>query len=602
MKKVLLIAGLLISFSLSAQNQDFSRMFKKTLEEKIKLDPREPGSQWKTGKQKMAESAAKSVDAVVSGYSSPESEVHAAINPLDSNYIVVSPIGHNGMAGLSCPVYYTPNFGTDWHKSDFTNMPSLSGNMSIGGGDPVLAYDNNGRVYMSWIDLSIRGMDVSKTTWGLYWAYSDDNGQTWHFDSTQTVCKSFGNLNSLSFNGPLADKQWMAVDQNPSSPYYNSLYMSYVEININTQAYTITVARKTAAANQFDTVKAAITGSNFSLVQFASISVGNNGRVHVSFFGTTDMKNYGVYHSYSDDGAQTFSTPVKVSDIQMPQYSQGQTTASVEGISDDRLYPSVYNAASPVSNHVYITWTGNGTVQKQTDGLDIYFIRSTDGGATFDAPLVINNDTNQISHQFYSSINVSPDGRIDISWYDRRNDDSLNVSTDYYISSSYDNGQTFGPNTRISGMSTDFSTVGYMNNEFGVGEYNAILSTTNYIIPVWADGRKNDGDLDIYAAFIDKNSLSVERMFNMKRSFSISSIYPNPASEVVNLNISSKEYEPIEIVILDMSGRKVSEKKNMILHSGTNKITLKTGVLPAGVYLIAAESASGKELRKFVRK
>lgn len=595
------ILGMLVSLTAFSQNTIFEKMLNRSLEEKIKVDLNNPKKGWKQSNSDKQLNAVKSTNIVISDDNTAESEVHAAINPIDSNQLVVSPIGQSGMAGLSCPVYYSNDFGTNWNKSTFTNMPSIPGNMSVGGGDPVLVYDDNDRVYFSWIDLSIKNMNLDNAYWGMYWAYSDDNGQTWNYDTTQLIEESNGSLNNMAaFNGPLTDKQWMAADINPSSPYYNDIYISYVEIDIQSQKYTVTVARKPSDSAHFDSTKAYLTDTSFSLVQFGSISVGQNGRVHVSFFGTRDGFNYGIYHCYSDDGAKNFSTPVKVSDIQIPQFSLNQQNVSVEGISDDRLYPSVYNATSPNSNHVYITWTANGLIQKDTDGLDIYFTRSTDGGSTFEAPVIINDDTNQTIHQYYSAINVAPDGRLDISWYDRRTDDSLNINTHYYVTSSYDNGQTFNQNTRITGMATDFSTVGNLNNEFGVGEYNAVLSTKEYIIPVWADGRKNSGDLDIYAAFVNKNSLSVERLTSMDKDFTIIDMFPNPASNLITCKFNAKVSQKMNVTLLDISGKKLIEKENLQMTAGDNEMSLNISHLPAGLYFLKCSNENGLETRKLI--
>ncbi|MFO8086427.1 MAG: hypothetical protein R6T91_01300, partial [Bacteroidales bacterium] len=212
----------LLSPALMAQNTPFERMMERTLEEKIKMNPGDISTLWKAADESRTSASQKGANVVISDDNNPESEVHAAINPNDSSQIVVSPIGRSGMAGLLCPVYYTNDFGSNWNKSTFENMPTVPGNLSVGGGDPVLAYDDSNRVYFSWIDLSVAGGSLDDAYWGMYWAYSDDNGQTWHYDSTFVIEESRGSLNNIySFNGPLTDKQWMAVDRYPGSSFYN---------------------------------------------------------------------------------------------------------------------------------------------------------------------------------------------------------------------------------------------------------------------------------------------------------------------------------------------------------------------------------------------
>ncbi|MBN1447599.1 MAG: T9SS type A sorting domain-containing protein, partial [Bacteroidetes bacterium] len=37
---------------------------------------------------------------------------------------------------------------------------------------------------------------------------------------------------------------------------------------------------------------------------------------------------------------------------------------------------------------------------------------------------------------------------------------------------------------------------------FGIGDYDKALSTSFYAIPIWSDGRSNNGDMNVYAAFV----------------------------------------------------------------------------------------------------
>src|SRR4051812_25702265 len=56
----------------------------------------------------------------------PESEIHAAMNPTDSNNIVVSAMhfaSTSGSTTLSMPIYYTNDFGRTWVKSTYALKP-----------------------------------------------------------------------------------------------------------------------------------------------------------------------------------------------------------------------------------------------------------------------------------------------------------------------------------------------------------------------------------------------------------------------------------------------------------------------------------------------
>jgi hypothetical protein len=94
-------------------------------------------------------------DFVVNADSKPESEVYAAINPRDTNNIVVASVTvdlFNFNAPVNAQVYFSRNFGITWQKSnfDFTvdNFPAA------GGGKPVMVFAADGTLHMSWITLN----------------------------------------------------------------------------------------------------------------------------------------------------------------------------------------------------------------------------------------------------------------------------------------------------------------------------------------------------------------------------------------------------------------------------------------------------------------
>ena len=84
------------------------------------------------------------------------------------------------------------------------------------------------------------------------------------------------------------------------------------------------------------------------------------------------------------------------------------------------------------------------------DPMDVHIIRSTDGGTTWSAPVRVNDDpagTN--AWQWFGTMSVAPDGRIDAVWADSRNDPGGYVSEVYY-SFSTDGGVTWAANQVVS--------------------------------------------------------------------------------------------------------------------------------------------------------
>ena len=84
----------------------------------------------------------------------------------------------------------------------------------------------------------------------------------------------------------------------------------------------------------------------------------------------------------------------------------------------------------------------NGFDSQEHAGMDVYYARSTDGGQSWSAPIILNNDDNRDVHQFHPSLHVNDQGVVIMSWYDRR-EDINNVATKYYMTYSLDGGETF---------------------------------------------------------------------------------------------------------------------------------------------------------------
>jgi hypothetical protein len=570
------------------------------MKEKIKVDPEMAIRHYfQQSGQEIPESvkgSLKYTDKPIHSSTNIDAEVHAAVNPTDSQNILASPI-RQGFGALSTPIYYTKNFGGSWTKSNFNPMPAQSGAIPVGGGDPVLAFDKNGRAYFTWLELHIRNAATDTIYWGLYWAYSDDGGVTWIRPDASAISLAKVETAGFTSDRPVTDKQWIATDRS-NSIHQNNLYMSYVEIDLTNGTYQILIHTKPADSLSFNPSAVAITDSTFTLAQFASLDVDVNGHVHVSFFGTKDNSTYGIYHSKSTDGGATFSAPVLVTPTQLPGFSAGQLSDTIPGMNKDRLYPSCYLAANMVTSDIYITWTANGLTSKLSKGLDIYFTSSADGGATWSTPKVVNDDlVSSDAHQYYSSISCGPDGNVVMGWYDRR-DDTLNMVAHYYFTESFDHGATFTQSYQVTSTGTNFSKVGLSNNNFGIGEYTQVLALKDHIIPVWTDGRTNNGNLNIYVAFVNRKTMSLEQLTGVNHSLGIINLYPNPAKEHITVELSVNEPSSVEIFLIDMTGRIASTLHQGLLSAGTHSLTGDTRSLSAGTYYLMVRNGHEHFTRK----
>ena len=122
---------------------------------------------------------------------------------------------------------------------------------------------------------------------------------------------------------------------------------------------------------------------------------------------------------------------------------------------------------------------------------DVFLKRSPDGGATWGAPVRVNdNPVRDRTNQYLPKVAVSDDGRVDVLFYDRR-DDPRNVLTDVFLASSSDRGKSF-TNRRVSSTSFD-SRVGPSASLLHGTDFGTKLgldSWGNHALAAWTDTRE----------------------------------------------------------------------------------------------------------------
>jgi hypothetical protein len=192
-----------------------------------------------------------------------------------------------------------------------------------------------------------------------------------------------------------------------------------------------------------------------------------------------------------------------------PAYFLTKSTDQGETWTVAQITPFILNnragGAGPGSS-VRLAWSPKGgkegTLHLVAEGTDtpevanvshVFYFRSTDGGVTWSQPKTINDrDPTSYASQYMPNVSVSPDGRVDVAWWDTRHDTGTRVNDVYYTSST-DNGDTFTPNVRITDRSID-RRYGVFLPGFTMSAPPGIASTDAYAIVGWDDTRLTDRD------------------------------------------------------------------------------------------------------------
>ena len=125
-------------------------------------------------------------------------------------------------------------------------------------------------------------------------------------------------------------------------------------------------------------------------------------------------------------------------------YSGGPNPGGLLG----QVWIAVDHSDGPSRGNVYLLCS----VQRYStaDPLDVMFARSTDGGATWSSPARVNDDPEDNgAYQWFGTMSVAPNGRIDVIWADSRNDPG-GYDSELYYAYSEDAGITWSPNEALS--------------------------------------------------------------------------------------------------------------------------------------------------------
>lgn len=540
-----------------------------------------------------------------------ESELFAVINPSDSNNIVVGVI-HFAYTQLEQPlsisIYFSNDFGNSWNKSEFDGTIDPDA-FTIGGGDPVLVYDADGKLHLTYLILSTTDLFTFQSKEFVYHAVSEDNGITWkaepYFESTLFNPVDLGGIDRF------LDKQWMIADTTGGA-FHGNVYMGYVDFYIGDTTGTESISMKVDVLEPGDTSftfdPVNVTTDSFKFVQYASVDLDKQGNFYLGFVGSYDSLNYNFYNCVSTDGAKTFSEPRKISGLYFPGFTVDSESSSIVGIKN-RYFPSPYIAIDKSEdgnpNRIYATWTCPGIDTIEITGSDIYLCYSDDKGVTWTEPMIVNNDNLADSDQFYSSLEVNSKGIPILCFYDKRNDTTYNFYTDYYITYSTElDDLDFSLQFPMTKESSNFSKIGLKTNGFGIGEYNKMVSTATSAIPFWSDGRQNDGDVDVYMAIIPLDgkdySVGLQEIHLVSDKIAINSICPNPNKGVFSLKLELKRTSDLSFQIFNLEGQKVYQEDWGRKNSGTYNADFNISNLISGNYIIKINSDYGFSTRKII--
>jgi hypothetical protein len=320
---------------------------------------------------------------------------------------------------------------------------------------------------------------------------SSDGGATWA-DPVAAVSKD-GFTHFL-------DKDWMAVDPTDTS----RLFVTYTDFNFPSACglSALRVAIELVSSTDGGATWAAPVVIDEVCSPFfvpglfdqgSQVAVGPGGEVYVAWeFYHADFLTRELRIRKSTDHGLTFAPPVKATDVT----SVGDGFALQGGFRDSLDLGAglaVDRSGTSTSGSVYIVWQDGRNLQVPDfdSGFyryaDVLLSRSADGGATWSAPVRVNNNSEPLhsglgSDQYQPGAAVDGTGKVGVCWYDRRLD-PLNYQIDRFCGVSRDAGATF-TNTRQSSPSwSPIHATDAFIGPFYMGDYDSLASDSTLSSP-----------------------------------------------------------------------------------------------------------------------
>jgi len=375
------------------------------------------------------------------GLSNTQNEISMTTDAGSGNLIAAyNDQPYPGGSGLG--ISYSADNGVTWNALQLSiPMNSIAGVPMMDAFDPSITSDLSGNIYAAHIatDCNWSSGPVS----GLYVHKSTNGGVTW--GSPVTVDIKPAAMGSPDPNYRLNDRCQITCDRNSSSPFYQNVYLSWIQDrgwNMPQPYGDIYFSYSTNGGSSFSSAVMINTLSN-NMGNMPVPAVAANGDVYVLWmnYNVITGGNGIMMLDRSTDGGITWGADVIVDTILLPPlYLNSGSDARAKGaaiLRTDPVNPAI----------LYIVYAADPD-SAGPDECDIFFIRSVNSGSTFSNPLRVNSDITTVD-QMMPWMEVKANGTIDIVWYDRRNDPG-DLLWEVYAASSTDGGISFSANNLIS--------------------------------------------------------------------------------------------------------------------------------------------------------
>ena len=441
----------------------------------------------------------------------PQNEESVAYS-LDDPMVAVA--GANDYVSGGVVVMRTSDGGRSWTSTRVIPVFRPTSD-ACSGGDPAVAYSRRDHAFYLAQLCFFRTLPHSE----VQVFKSLNNGATWTPGRRSAVAATnFDSASGTTDESIFNDKELIAVDNTPTSPFYGRLYVTYTRFHIAADgssdscpiqvSYTDNVpsADPSQAVWTHRSVVPDAFGSGGvgeSANQFSMPVVEKSGALDIAY--VLEECNTSIDHGLrfqrsTNGGASFLASPVTVN--KPGQWADNPDPADLIPNTAFRAPNTVALAYSPPTGTLvyvytnYLNGPGDGNIDvsvSHNHGVTWSNAKTISRKAGLPAP----------NNQFFPWIAAAPNGTFYAIWLDRRRDPA-NHDIDTFQARSSDDGVSW-PNTRISTRRWNPDNGFFASGAF-IGDYSGLAANNQVVYPAWTDGRDSNfaitgvGETDVFTA------------------------------------------------------------------------------------------------------
>ena len=485
-----------------------------------------------------------------------------AIDPASPQHMVVAWMGYQPLYHIMIKTRVTFDGGQTWAEKNF--IPHT--NPAYGSADPSLAFDNNGNVFLCYVDY-----DTGIDSGSVYIRKSTDGGLHWE-DPVEVI-----NAHSDEGKYPI-DRPWISVDRSGGNTDGN-IYVTSMPPNVFgplPPPYHPYFMASGDGGSSFgpwrylDTIN--WLSGNLIQQPMATHCVSKDGTFHA------------VYPSYlfsQNVFAQFLLASTKDGGVHFSYHTVFASPTSV----DDTLAKKGYLLRADPSRADHLAFF---YLDVTYGDIDVFMRESYDEGISWSGPVRINDDpvsNNRMQDMLWADFDE--DGDLVVTWRDRRNspDSTYETTSEIWGAVRWKDSTGFSPNFRISDISVPYDQI-----LSGSGnDFMCVRFANDTINAVWGDTRT--GKLNIWFARISAKGTPVSIHNLSTESKTSVFLYPNPFRS--NLTISGTNLDQVDIY--DQTGK-------FLLHFSSptrdKQFSIDLGFLKKGIYLFRIRTNEGDIITK----